>query len=295
MIRIARYMISNRPMITVDAGDGFIDYGSVLETQGYDSGISGADPARRLIDLIKRGMLAEEFILEQISWVKKNRFECLLDTNELTPLLPHRPNKIICMARNWAAHAREGGHEPPSKPIFFAKTDNCAIGPNEPIVLPDGLGRVDHEGELGVVISKITKQVSADNVGEHILGYCIVNDVTAREFQRELAGNKLPWFAAKSIDTFAPIGPWISLRTGFEPIEKKKINVSVNDELKQSGVMEEMIWDVPAVIEAISAHITLMPGDIIAAGTPPGIGPLKPGDVVSVEIEDLGTLSNPVQ
>lgn len=293
-MKIARFDIHGRHVISLDTGDGFIDYVSVLEARGFGSEVKGTDPEFKIIQLIKRGMFDERFITEQLEWITQNRFECNLDVDAATPLLPHRPNKIVCMARNWAAHAREGGNEPPTQPIFFAKTDNCAIGYGEPIVLPTGVGRVDHEGELGIVISKTAKKVLPENAEDHILGYTIINDVTAREFQKHLSSNRLPWFAAKSMDTFAPIGPWIVLRNSLSSIDERSIQVTVNGEIKQSGTLGEMNWKVPEIIEVITENITLNPGDIVAAGTPPGVGPIKSGDLVKVTIDGIGELSNPV-
>ncbi|MCF7810623.1 fumarylacetoacetate hydrolase family protein [bacterium] len=227
--------------------------------------------------------------------MKRNGKNFSLNVEGLTPLLPLMPGKIICIARNWAAHAKEGGHETPENPVYFAKTDNTAIGYGETIPLPQGLGRVDHEGELGVVILKQAKKVKAADAGKFIFGYTIVNDVTARAFQKELAATGRPWYAAKSMDGFAPIGPAIVLRNEAEPIDGKRIKVTVNNEIRQDGTVDDMIFKVPELIEAITKHVTLNPGDIIATGTPAGVGELHEGDEVAVEIDGIGRLVNPVK
>ena len=295
-MKIARFLIKGRPAVAVDGGEGFVDFGAILEARGWRSEITGADPERRLINMLRRGMLDEDFILEQMEWLPKSGQSARwrLEVDGLAPLLPLRPPKIICLARNWVSHAREQGHELPDRPVYFAKTENAAIGPGEPIRIPGGIGRVEHEGELGVVISNRASGVAAGDAGKFILGYTIVNDVTARELQRDLAREGRPWFAAKSMDSFAPIGPWIVTRSQMEPLSSKRIRVAVNGELRQDGILDDMHWGVEQLIEAITRYITLRSGDIIATGTPSGVGELKPGDEVVVEIDGIGQLVNPV-
>jgi len=293
-MKIARFLIGGRPTVAVDDGAGFTDYGALLESRGYKSEIAGAEPDRRLIRMLRRGLLDPQFIREQLEWARHSGRNFLLDTGKSAPLLPLRPTKIICMARNWAGHAKEGGHPLPDQPIFFAKTDNCACGPGDPIRIPDGIGRVDHEGELGVVIARRVSRVSAVEAMNSVLGYTIINDVTAREFQRRLAGEGFPWFQAKSLDSFAPLGPWIVTRDAMEPLEGKRIRITVNGELRQDGLLDDLHFKVPQILEAISRHITMIPGDIIATGTPSGVGPIKAGDEVAVEIDGIGRLVNPV-
>lgn len=293
-MRIARFMLSGRPTIAVDRGEGWVDFGAILESHGFRSEIADRDPDSRIIRMLRRGMFDRSFVEGELDWAARSGISLPLDVEGLTPLLPLKPGKIVCMARNWAEHAREGGHDTPEKPIYFVKTENCAIGPGEPVPLPEGIGRVDYEGELGVVISGSTAMVSAADVEKYILGYTILNDITARELQHELAGKGLPWYMAKSMDGFAPVGPWVVLRDDMEPLEGKRIRVTVNGELKQDGVLDDMIWHVPQIIEAISRHITLFPGDIIATGTPAGVGEIHPGDEVVVEIDGIGRLTNPV-
>jgi len=293
-MRIARFLIADRPTIAVDGGEGYVDFGAILEAHGFRSELSGKDPERRIIRMLRRGMFEEEFICAELEWAKSNGVQSGLDVEGLKPMLPLRPGKIICIARNWADHAREGSHKVPDKPFYFAKTDNCVIGYGEPIMLPEGVGRVDHEGELGVMISRKATRVKAEDSGRYILGYTIVNDVTARAFQRELISGGLPWYAAKSMDGFGPLGPAIVLRGEAEPLDGKRIRVWVNGELRQNGVLDDMIFKVPQLIEEITGHITLMPGDVIAAGTPEGVSELHDGDEVAIEIDGIGRLANPV-
>lgn len=294
-MRIARFMLSGRPTVVVDAGDGFMDIGAILEKRGYSSETSGVDPERRLVRMLKRGLLDPDFLQEQIQWAKRAGFKAGVNTAGLVPLLPLRPSKIVGMARNWKTHAQEGGHRLPDRPIFFAKTENCAIGPEVPIKVPNELGRVDHEGELGVVISRKAVAVKAEEADKFILGYLIVNDVTARDLQHALAADGYPWFQAKSRDTFAPLGPWIVTAEQMHPLQDKRIRVTVSGEVRQQGKLGEMHFSVPEIIAAVSAQVALFPGDVVACGTPAGVGPLKPGDTVKVAIEGIGELANPVE
>lgn len=282
-------------MIAVDFGRGFLDYGTLLEMRGYKSEISAEDPDTRIIRLIRRGMLDEDFAADMADWAARTGRAYRIETAGLTPLLPLKPQKIICIARNWAEHAREGGYSPPTEPVYFAKTSNCAIGPGIPIKLPENLGRVDHEGELGIVIGRLARKVNREAANEFVFGYTLINDVTAREIQKKYSDEGWPWYRAKSLDGFAPIGPYIVSRLQFEPYEGKRIRVYVNDKIRQDGSLDEMLWKVPDLIEAVSRDITLETGDIIATGTPPGVGPLSPGDRVTIEMEGLGRLTNPVE
>ena len=293
-MRIARFMLAGRPTIAIDAGEGYVDFGNLLEARGYHSEFTAKDPEKRIIRMMQRGMLEEDFIKGELVWAKHAGKSFHLELGGLKPLLPLRPGKIICIARNWAAHAREGGHEAPNRPVFFAKTENCAIGFGDPISLPAGIGRVDHEGELGVVMAKQASRVNAEEAGNYIFGYTIINDVTARAFQHELAKEGRPWYAAKSMDGFAPIGPAIVFRKEVEPVKGKSIRVTVNGEIKQDGSTDDMIFKVPELIEAITRYVTLMPGDMIATGTPAGVSEMHPGDEVTIDIDGIGRLVNPV-
>ncbi len=294
-MRIARFSIAGTPIVAVDAGDGFIDYETLLESRGFALPKLGQNPERFIIRMIRNGLFDLEFIRENIDFARHSGLDLHLEPQLLKPLLLYRPCKFICMARNYRDHAKEGGHKVPSKPNYFIKTDNCAIGPGESIILHKGLGRVDYEGELGVVIGKKASKVKAEYAEKYILGYTIVNDVTAREFQKQLASEGLPWAAAKSLDSFAPMGPWIEMEMTPEEVSEKRIIVRVNGEKKQDALIKDMIFNIRELIEFITATITLNTGDIIATGTPSGVGPLKSGDEVEVEIEGIGKLINPVK
>ncbi len=203
-------------------------------------------------------------------------------------LAPLRPGKIICVGRNYAAHAREHEAEVPAVPLIFLKPPSAVIGPGEEILLPPQSQRVEHEGELVAVIGRRGRRILAEDAEKYILGYTIGNDVTARDLQRSDG----QWTRGKGFDTFAPIGPWID--TEFSPADAL-ITVRVNGEMRQMGSTRDMVFSVPTLIAFISSVMTLEPGDLIFTGTPAGVGPLRDGDRVTVEVEGLGVLENPVR
>jgi 2-keto-4-pentenoate hydratase/2-oxohepta-3-ene-1,7-dioic acid hydratase in catechol pathway len=202
-------------------------------------------------------------------------------------LAPCQPSKIACLGVNYRRHAAEMDHSVPPAPLLFLKPSTAVIGPDDKIVLPLNWKRVDFEGELAVVIGKKAKYVSEEESGDYVLGYTCFNDVTERQFQKEDG----QWTRGKGFDTFAPAGPWIE--TGIEAGDLK-LETYLNGELKQSARTSEMVFGIPRLISFISGIMTLLPGDIIATGTPAGIAAMKPGDVVEVKIEKIGTLRNAV-
>ncbi|AKK27024.1 fumarylacetoacetate hydrolase family protein [Mycobacterium sp. EPa45] len=208
----------------------------------------------------------------------------LADVRLLAPILA---SKVVCMGKNYAAHIEEMGGEAPEDPVIFLKPNTAIIGPGVPIQLPANASPVHHEGELAVVIGRPCKDVPAARAAENILGYTIANDVSARD-QQKADGQ---WMRAKGHDTFCPTGPWIV--TDLDPSDLE-IRTEVNGQVRQLSRTSMMIHDIGAIIEWISAVMTLLPGDLILTGTPEGVGPIENGDTVSVSIEGIGTLTNPV-
>jgi len=202
-------------------------------------------------------------------------------------LAPCCPSKIVCVGLNYVEHAKELKMKLPDEPILFLKPPSAVIGPGADIVMPESSQRVDYEGELGVVIGKRCKAIAADEAKKHILGYTCFNDVTARDLQQKDG----QWTRAKSFDTFAPFGPWIA---SIDPSDAD-IKTRLNGQIRQSSNTADLIFGVPELIEFISNVMTLEPGDVIATGTPPGVGRLEKGDVVEVEIEGIGVLKNRVK
>ncbi|TEA09706.1 fumarylacetoacetate hydrolase family protein [Mycobacteroides salmoniphilum] len=208
----------------------------------------------------------------------------LADVRLLAPILA---SKVVAMGKNYAAHAAEMGSAPPESPVIFIKPNTSIIGPGLPIQLPPSASEVHHEGELAIVIGRPCKDVPASRAAEVILGYTIGNDVSARDHQRADG----QWTRAKGHDTFCPLGPWIV--TDLDPSDLA-IRTEVNGEVRQSSRTSLLLHDVGAIVEWVSTVMTLLPGDVILTGTPEGVGPIVDGDTVSVTIEGIGTLSNPV-
>ena len=203
----------------------------------------------------------------------------------LAPVIPR--SKVVAVARNYVAHAEEMGNQVPERPLLFFKPNTSVVGPDDPVVLPDWSDRVEHEGELAVVIGKVTKDVSPEGALAHVFGFTCANDVTARDVQRA----ESQWARAKGFDTSCPIGPWIVPGLDVEDLE---VTVRVNGEPRQHGRTAQMVFDVAYLVSYVSEAFTLLPGDVILTGTPAGVGPMKHRDVVEVEIEGIGTLRNPV-
>jgi 2-keto-4-pentenoate hydratase/2-oxohepta-3-ene-1,7-dioic acid hydratase in catechol pathway len=206
---------------------------------------------------------------------------------EVRLLAPVTPSKIACVGRNYAEHAAELGNEVPSEPLIFLKPPTAIIGPDEAVVHPAISERVDHEGELGVVIGRRCRNVAEVDALNYVFGYTIANDVTARDLQKKDG----QWTRAKGFDTFAPVGPWVD--TSFDPANRT-LRCLVNGVVRQQSTTALMVYSIPRIIAHVSRFMTLAPGDLILTGTPSGIGPVQPGDVMTVEIEGLGSLSNPV-
>lgn len=203
----------------------------------------------------------------------------------LAPVIPR--SKVVCVGKNYADHAAEMGSEVPKEPVIFLKPNTSVIGPTDIIQWPGMSERVDFEGELAIVISRICKDVPAAKVSDVIFGYTIANDVTARDLQK-VDGQ---WSRAKGFDTFCPLGPWIE--TEFE-VGAQKIITTLDGVVKQSEPLSSMTFKIPQIIEFITSVMTLLPGDVILTGTPAGIGPMPAGAEVVVTIEGIGSLSNKV-
>jgi 2-keto-4-pentenoate hydratase/2-oxohepta-3-ene-1,7-dioic acid hydratase in catechol pathway len=229
-------------------------------------------------------------------WLYPFPADALEDRRELLPpipvvgaemLPPCRPGKIVAVGVNYREHARERGKALPVEPLIFLKPSSAALAPRGRIVLPSGVGRVDHEAEMAVVMGRKARHLAAGEAGPFILGYTCFNDVTARELQ----DREVQFTRAKGFDTFAPFGPWIE--TDVDPLDLA-ITGSVNGQVRQSSRTREMVFNPVHLVVFISWVMTLFPGDLIATGTPSGIGPLLAGDVVEVTIQGIGTLSNSV-
>jgi 2-keto-4-pentenoate hydratase/2-oxohepta-3-ene-1,7-dioic acid hydratase in catechol pathway len=204
-------------------------------------------------------------------------------------LAPVEPSKIVCIGRNYRAHAAELGNEVPVEPLIFLKPPSSLLAPKQIVLRPKISGRVDYEGELGVVIGRKCRHLkSGEDVRPYILGYTCVNDVTARDLQKKDG----QWSRGKGFDTFCPVGPVVT--TELDPWAGVGVETKVNGVVKQHGNTTDLIFTLDVVIRHIAQAMTLYPGDLIATGTPEGVGPVVAGDVMEVTVEGIGTLSNPV-
>jgi 2-keto-4-pentenoate hydratase/2-oxohepta-3-ene-1,7-dioic acid hydratase in catechol pathway len=208
----------------------------------------------------------------------------LADVRLLAPVLP---TKVVCIGKNYADHAKEMGGEAPADPVMFIKPSTSVIGPNAAIRLPADSSRVDFEGELAVVIGQPCKDVPAEKAASVIFGYTIGNDVTARDHQKHDG----QWTRGKSHDTFCPLGPWVE--TSLDAADLA-IRTELDGEVKQDSRTSLLLHDIPKLVEWITRVMTLLPGDVILTGTPAGVSPMAAGQNVSVTVEGIGTLTNPV-
>jgi 2-keto-4-pentenoate hydratase/2-oxohepta-3-ene-1,7-dioic acid hydratase in catechol pathway len=211
----------------------------------------------------------------------------VLRLSEVRLITPVLPSKIIAVGRNYAEHAREMGGDVPAEPMVFLKPSTSVVGPGEPIVIPWQSEHVEHEAELAVVIGRLCRNVPEEAVPDVVLGYTCANDVTARDLQRTDG----QWGRAKGFDSFCPLGPWI--QTDLDAADAR-IRCSVNGVVRQDGSTADMVRTVPELVSWISGVMTLLPGDVILTGTPAGVGPIVAGDTVTVEIDGIGALANPV-
>lgn len=207
---------------------------------------------------------------------------------DVTQLLaPVAPSKVVAIGRNYAAHARELGHDIPPEPLLFLKAPSSIIGPGAAIRVPSVSARVEHEAELALVIGKRCKRVAEAQALEYVFGWTVLDDVTARDLQKK----DVQFTRAKSFDTFCPIGPWIE--TELDPSDVE-VSARVDGVYKQRGRTRNMLFPVPMLISYVSCMMTLEPGDVITTGTPEGVGPLLPGNVLETEVEGVGVLRNPI-
>lgn len=198
------------------------------------------------------------------------------------------PSKIVCIGRNYAKHAAELGNDVPAEPLIFLKPPSAIVFEGDDIVMPSGAGRIDFEGEIGVVIGETARHVRAEQAWEHVDALVPLNDVTARDLQRSDG----QWSRAKGFDTFCPVGTPVPISD--VNLEELAVVTRVNGEVRQNAPATDMVFDIPALIEHISGIMTLEPGDLIATGTPEGIGPVSEGDEVEIEVAGVGTLRNRV-
>lgn len=242
-------------------------------------------PVLALYGLIEGEQVRE---ISEPPWGQWSQGTRMWRAGDVRMLAPVEPSKIVCVGRNYAAHAAELGNEVPTEPLIFLKPPSGIISPEAPIVLTNFSERVEHEGELAVVIGKLCSHLrDTDDPLDYVLGYSCLNDVTARDLQKK----DVQFTRAKGFDTFCPVGPHIE--TDLDPADVL-VETRVNGDVRQSARSSLMIYSAPFLVRWISRMMTLHPGDVIATGTPAGVGPLAPGDTVEVKIAGIGVLRNPV-
>ncbi len=257
-MRLARFSVGEEILL------GVVEDGGVYELKTY--------PAPSVKVLSKTARTGVEWPLDKVNL-----------------LAPVTPSKVIAIGLNYKAHAEEFGKDLPAEPMLFLKPPNCVIGPGSEILYPAHMShRVDYEAELAVVIGATASGVAPDESSKHILGYTCFNDVTARDLQ----GRDIQYTRSKGFDTFGPTGPWIE--TELDP-ESVRVEAYLNGEKKQDCSTSDMVFNVYKLVSFVSRVMTLFPGDIIATGTPPGVGKMKPGDEVEVRLSGIGSLVNRVE
>jgi 2-keto-4-pentenoate hydratase/2-oxohepta-3-ene-1,7-dioic acid hydratase in catechol pathway len=293
--------VAGRARAGVVVGDDALDVTGYCELIG-EAGTLAAVP-RDALDLYKLGT---GFLQAQLSRLASDdgltercREAGVLRPFDAIKLNPPviAPGKILAVGLNYAAHAAEQNKKPPESPLIFSKNVTALIGPEDEIRLPRISEQVDYEAELAVVIGKEARSVLAENAFDHIAGYTILNDVTARDLQ----ASERQWARAKGLDTFAPCGPWLVTTDEIADPHTLGIELRVNGEVRQASNTDDLIFKIPYVIEFISQDLTLRPGDIISTGTPSGVGVymkppvfLKSGDAIEIQIDRIGTLTNSV-
>lgn len=295
-MRVARLAGVDGPDLAIGVDDHVVsleacgEIGVRLATQGRTAldVVSLPPEIRRQLEEEARAVLADPSRLDELSRSKRGG---RVDDLDLAAPVAH-PSKIICLALNYRAHADEGGFVPPERPVLFLKGPHTLTGHRATVTAPAITKRVDHEGELAVVIGRQARHVSRSNWREYVAGYSVMNDLTARDIQLEDIAASHPWDLAKNLEGFAPMGPWLVSADEIDDPNALDFTVRVDGEVRQEGNTSAMIFDVPKLIESLSALMTLEVGDIIATGTCDGIGEIPDGSECEVTIDGIGTLRN---
>lgn len=296
-MKIAQYESERGYFIGLDLDGSWINYSKASAAYYALKHDVSLLPRPTIETLLERGQFDVREFRAVGAFVKKHRLQPLVamprEVLLRAPLV--RPRKIIALGLNYALHVKEGSLTRPKEPVIFMKAGSSVIDPEEPIRIPRGLGRMDHEVELALVIGKQAKAVKRRDAYSYIAGYTICNDVTARALQTQDINNRYPWFRTKSFDTFTPLGPWIVTTDAIRQPVRLDIECRVNGRLRQHSNTRHLLFDIPTIIEFVSKHITLEPGDVISTGTPEGIGRIENGDTVVCRIQHIGELRNLVK
>lgn len=292
-MRFCTYQVQGEARVGIVAGDSVVDLQSMVRSERLPRG-----PAA-MLDLITEVPTLELRAIARKAeqWAQSKRVAVPLARARLLAPIPRPRKNIMCMGRNYAEHARESGNAPPEVPVFFTKPPTTVVGPHAPVMRHAVTEQLDYEVELAAIIGRRGRNIAPDKALDYVFGYTIMNDVTARDLQQK----HQQWFKGKSLDTFAPMGPWIVHRSAVPNPQALRLTMRVNGEVRQNSTTANMIFPVAQLIAVLSAGMTLEPGDILATGTPEGVGMgMKPpkwlqvGDVMEAEIEGIGVLRNRV-
>ncbi len=284
------------PRIGVQTPEGLLNF---TQLWGYFKELKNFPRAPELPFLqlmVELDYFSEETFAEVIAAVREYRsLDDIIIREPFSWQLPvQRPTKILCLGRNYRAHAAELNNTVPEAPMYFAKVPSSLLPHQGHIRIPAGVGRVDHELELALVIGKRGANIPESKAMEHVAGYTIANDITAREMQREEQKKGKPWTLAKGMDTFCPLGPWLVPAGSVADPHNLTLELKVDGEVRQKGSTADMVYGIPELIAYISRYMTLEPGDLLLTGTPEGVGPIQPGNRIEGSIDGLGTLENGV-
>jgi len=296
-MKIAQFEVRDHSLVGIEVDGVWIDYGKASAAYNLLERNVSMMPRPTIALLLVRGEFSTAEFRAVTLFVRKHRLLRLLQVPgkaKLKAPVSH-PGKIVALGLNYALHVAESSFKVPKEPIIFMKAGSSVAGPGDAVRIPRGLGRMDHEVELAVVIGRRATNVPKRKALEFVAGYTICNDVTARSLQTTDINNRHPWFRSKSFDTFTPMGPWIVTPDEIRSPVHLGVECRVNGRLRQKSNTRHLLFDIPTVIEFVSRYITLEPGDIISTGTPGGIGPIKNGDTVVCRIDNIGELKNPVR
>jgi 2-keto-4-pentenoate hydratase/2-oxohepta-3-ene-1,7-dioic acid hydratase in catechol pathway len=294
-MKLAMCSLKNNPAVCVESNARWFNF-----TEGFSvyQSLRGDDSSPPLVstnDMIARGLLNKAAIAEALDALSDAG---RLDSCEIAApsdfLVPIRAGKIVALGRNYAAHAEELGNEVPGEPMLFCKSPSICIADGNDILLRESYGRVDFEGELAFIVGKKATDIRAEDAREYVAGYTLLNDVTERDMQGVAKKKGHPWFRAKNLDTFCPLGPVITLAEDMPWPLHVDIELQVNGETRQQSNTSLFIFDIPTMLAFITRFMTLEPGDIVTTGTPAGVAPIHPGDRIELTVPEIGTLTNAV-
>jgi len=289
--------LKGEPRIGVEGGEGKFNFTQIWRYYKEFKNFKKAPDLPFLQLMVELDYFSNETLVEVLDTVKAFRpiQDLRLENDFIIQTPMSRPSKILCLGRNYAAHAKEWKSQVPDKPMFFAKLPSSLLPHQGVVEIPAGIGRVDHELELAVVMGRRAYKVGEEKAMECVAGYTIANDVTARDMQGNDIKSGKPWTLSKGMDTFCPLGPYLLPVDAIQDPHDLMMELKVNGVTKQKANTADMIFKIPHLISYISRFVTLEPGDILCTGTPEGTLPIVPGDVIEATIEDIGTLVNTVK